>query len=75
MFTKKLTFYFSSKKKKCLRHFLALIWRNFEVMVTLKQKKKSNGEVWSSSSQQKQGRFVFEKMKLILEKYKEKKLF
>jgi hypothetical protein len=44
-------------------------------MVTLKQKKKSNGEVWSSSSQQKQGRFVFEKMKLILEKYKEKKLF
>ncbi len=67
MFTKKLTFYFSSKKKKCLRHFLALIWRNFEVMVTLKQKKKSNGEVWSSSSQQKQGRFVFEKMKLILE--------
>jgi hypothetical protein len=66
MFTKKLTFYFSSKKKKCLRHFLALIWRNFEVMVTLK-KKKSNGVVRSSSSQQKQGRFVFEKMKLILE--------
>jgi len=66
MFTKKLTFYFSSKKKMfaslpCIN--LEKFWSNGDA----KTKKKSNGEVWSSSSQQKQGRFVFEKMKLILE--------